>query len=510
VNARALTHESQEPKEIELKLEFNPSDLGRILSHPLLEASGTAPDRRELISVYYDTDDGALRKAGVFLRIRHSGSRYIQTIKAVRSLAELLERSEWEREVSGFEPNLGAAEGTALVDLLTPEARATLHPRFETRFRRMTYRIERNASEIEVAVDQGEIAAGPRLSQISELELELKQGEKRELFRLARVLGESAPLRLAVKAKAERGFALLDGSGREAEKAGDVEVTPDMTAGDAFRVIARSCLRQIAANKPAVYDGRPEAVHQMRIGLRRLRAAISLFDDVVAGEDLERIRVEFKWITRELGPARDFDVFGADVIEPLKVAHRDDPRVAALSRAFEEKRAAAYERVTEAVHSDRFRQALLDLAAWIETGAWAMDDEAQRSVTELATKDLARLRKKIKKRGPRLRDLSATRRHRLRIRAKRLRYATEFFASTFPGKKSGKRQEKSLEALRDLQDDLGALNDLATRRTLFGAGGEGEAQLLTLGPAGADEAKLLKKAEQAYARFAEVKPFWKV
>jgi inorganic triphosphatase YgiF len=509
VNARALTHESQDSKEIELKLAFNPADRARILSHPVLDASGIAPDENELISVYYDTDDGALRKAGVFLRVRRSGSRYVQTIKAVRSEAELLERLEWEREVFGLEPNLDAAEGTALAALLTPDVRATLRPRFETRFRRKAYRIKRDASEIEVAIDQGEIIAGPRLSPISELELELKQGEKRELFRLARILAETVPLRLAVKAKAERGFALLDGSDRDVEKAGDVHVTPEMTTGEAFRVIARSCLWQIVANEPAVYDGRPEALHQMRIGLRRLRAAVSLFADVVAGEDLDQIKAEFKWITRELGPARDFDVFGAEVIEPLKAAHPEDPGIAAVYRDFEEKRAAAYARATDSIRSDRFHKALLDLAAWIETGAWASEDEAQRSVTKLATKDLARLRKKIKKRGPRLRDLSPAQRHRLRIRAKRLRYATEFFASTFPGKESERRRETSLAALKDLQDDLGALNDLATRRTLLTAGGEGEAQTLKLGPAGADEAKLLETAEEAYARFAGVKSFWK-
>jgi inorganic triphosphatase YgiF len=504
VIARALAHG---PKEIELKLEFDPADAGRLLSHPMLEACKGAPDERELISIYYDTDDGALRKAGVFLRVRQTGGRFVQTIKSARSEAELIERLEWEQEVLIPEPDLGAAHGTALAPLLTPEVRATLRPRFETRFRRNTYLIERDDSEIEVAVDRGDIIAGAHRRPISELELELKRGHRGELFRLARDLARTVPLSLAVKAKAERGFELIDGGDHGVEKAGDIDVTPDMTSGDAFQVIARSCIRQIIANQPAVCDGWPEALHQMRIGLRRLRVAISLFADVVTDKDLDRIKGELRWITRELGPARDLDVFAAEVLEPLKAAHPDDDDVAATHRVFEEKRAAAYARAADAVRSDRFRQALLRLAEWVEVGAWAAEDDRKaprsRPITEHAEKDLSRRRRRIRKRGKRLRDLSVGQRHRLRIRAKRLRYATEFFASTFDGETSEKRRAESLEALKDLQDALGALNDLATRQTLLAAHAHG------LGDAGADEAKQLDKAKHAYARFAGVKAFWK-
>jgi triphosphatase len=123
---------------------------------------------------------------------------------------------------------------------------------------------------------------------------------------------------------------------------------------------------------------------------------------------------------------------------------------------------------------------------------------------------LAPLRGKIKKGGRDLRELPAGKRHRLRIRAKRLRYATEFFAATFPGKKSIKRRRKALAALEDLQDALGALNDIAVRAALLAPGEEGAAAqhpALSTGPA--EEEKFIKEAERAHARFAKVKPFWK-
>ena len=95
-------------------------------------------------------------------------------------------------------------------------------------------------------------------------------------------------------------------------------------------------------------------------------------------------------------------------------------------------------------------------------------------------------------------------RHKLRIRAKRLRYATEFFAGTFPGEASAKRREDSLAALKDVQDALGGLNDLATRHALIAAGLAVDAV-----EAPDTENQLLRKAEETFARFAAIKPFWK-
>jgi CHAD domain-containing protein len=275
------------------------------------------------------------------------------------------------------------------------------------------------------------------------------------------------------------------------------------------------------ANEPSMCAGRAEALHQMRIGLRRLRAAIAVFADVVDDDDVETIKAELKWITKELGPARDLDVFGADVLRPLRAKRPEDTGLAASHRQFEEKRMAAYACAAAAARSLRFRAAMLDLAGWIETGPWSADDDKERralrtrKVAEHAETKLARLRKRIKNKGADLRHRSVKQRHRLRIRAKRLRYATEFFAATFPGEGRAKRRAESLSALKDLQDALGGLNDLATRHALIAdeLGGEaGQAESVAtrtqLAPPGTEEALLLK-AERAFAQFVEIKPFWK-
>jgi triphosphatase len=517
-DAPVSIHEpSRQEKEVELKLEFDPADAARIAFHPALRASLVPPEERDLISVYFDTSNFALRKAGVYLRVRDTGTVYLQTIKSVKSEAAPMERLEWEQEIPSARPELDAGEGTALAPLLTPEVRGSLRPLFETLIRRKTYLVASGNSRIEVAIDKGEIVSGQRRRPIAELELELKQGETEELFRLARTLAETLPLRLAVKTKAERGYELLEDGTHDVEKAAELDIKPTMTSGEAFRTIAESCLRQIIVNEPATCRGQAEALHQFRIGLRRLRAAITIFDNVVADEDQERIKAELKWITQELGPARDLDVFAADVLKPLKAARPRDEVVAATHRDFEERRAAAYARAAGSVRSDRFRTAVLDLVKWVEIGRWSTDDDEDRKtkrmrpVAEHARKKLGRLRKRVKK-GADLRHQSVRQRHKLRIRAKRLRYATEFFAGTFEGGTSVKRRAEALSALKDLQDALGGLNDIATRHTLIAHGADEPDQPTPhhgIMASGHQAETLLHKAEEAFACFVRAKPFWK-
>ena len=504
---------ARQAKEIELKLEFDPADAARLASHPALSRGPAPQEEHQLISTYFDTPDWALRRAGVYLRVRENSGNIVQTIKTAKSKTELIERLEWEREITSRNPDLDGIDDTPLKPLLTEGVRAALRPMFETQIRRHVFRILRDGSEIEVAIDQGEIATKTGMQAISEVELELKRGKTKELFRLARVLGKTVPLRLEVKSKAERGYALLDGGSLQVEKAAELDIPPNMSAEEAFRAIARSCLRQIVANEPILFAGRAEGLHQMRIGLRRLRASIAIFADVVEDEDEEKIKAELKWITQELGPARDLDVFAAEVLEPMRSSHPNDADVALTQRNFEAKRKQAYRRAADCVRSERFRAAVLDLVAWVETGDWSSAEGDHRKtlrgrpVAEHAKAELSRLRKRIKRKGAGIRDLSVTQRHKLRIRAKRLRYATEFFAGSFPDGAGSKRRQDLLAALKDVQDALGGLNDLATRAALIADGLAVDADQARLAPD--NEETLLRKAAQAFAQFAAVKPFWK-
>jgi triphosphatase len=295
------------------------------------------------------------------------------------------------------------------------------------------------------------------------------------------------------------------------EKAAPVKLDRSMSCGEAFRVITASCIRQIIANEPGMCAGHAEALHQLRVGLRRLRAATKAFAEITADPQQERIKTELKWVMKQIGPARDLDVLGTDVLEPLRQINTDDPDLAAAHRSYNEMRKQAHESAKRSIRSDRF---LVDLAKWIEVGNWTTDpalkEVRERKITEHAAELLTRWRKRFRKRGKKLSDLSPQQRHSLRMRAKDLRYVIEFFASLFPGRENEKRREAALAALEKLQDTIGALNDLTARKGIMPKEIDRSAHARRQIAAQENKAgELLDEAKAACAQFGEVKPFWK-
>jgi triphosphatase len=519
------------PREIELKLEVPDHGLARLTRSSLLRAAARRSSTPgTLVSVYFDTEKLKLRRKGLSLRVRRVGRRHVQTIKQDSGeSAALLARNEWERDVEGEQPDLAAARDTALEPLLSKKLRRALKPVFETRVRRAVYPIRSGDSEIELTIDKGKIAAGRQSSPFCEVELELMRGESAELFKLARTLAAEVPVRLAVKSKAERGYALIAGEKPEAVKAGPVALTPKTRRQAAFQAIARTCLHQLVANQPAMQDGGPEGLHQMRVSLRRVRAGISLFSDMLADPQTDAMKAEFKWLAGELAPARELDVFLKRVFKPVADGEPSRPGVAVLTKDLEQRRHDAFARAQAAVESARFRRLVLDTAAWIEAGVWAhnSDDPAaalrERPIAAAAADELRRRRKKIVKQGRHLGVIDPQHRHELRIRAKKLRYAAEFFAGAFPGRKAARRRKEFVARLERLQDALGDLNDIAVHEGLTerlidgqGAGGKGRSgrarKAFAAGRlSGREEARVasvLKDAERAYGAFAKAQPFW--
>src|SRR5258706_7787612 len=217
---------------------------------------------------------------------------------------------------------------------------------------------------------RGEIDAGDSTLPLCEAELELKRGNRACLFEFARTIARATSGELAVKSKSQRGYELLAGEDAAVARGEAVDVAPDMPASAAFRSIGFACLKQIVANKPAILAGNPEGIHQMRIGLRRLRAAISLFSDIGAEAEVRDIKWELKWLTSELAPAREFDLFLTRVVAPLEKSHARLTGMRSLSHDLADRRDAAVARALTAVGSQRFRDLTLNLAAWLDVGGW--------------------------------------------------------------------------------------------------------------------------------------------
>ena len=205
-----------------------------------------------------------------------------------------------------------------------------LKPIFETVVERTTFAIRAGGADLEVAVDRGCISAEGRHEPISEIEIELKDGDPAGIAHVADRLAGSAPIAYMAQSKPERGYALSAGEAAKPLRAGTIELDPEVSAAEAFQIVALSCLDHAIANARAVREGETEGIHQMRVGLRRLRAAISLFKELLPGPEIEKIKTELKWLTEQLGPARDFDVLIEGRVRPM---HRSGPDLRPTRRA---------------------------------------------------------------------------------------------------------------------------------------------------------------------------------
>ena len=197
--------------------------------------------------------------------MRHIGDKRVQTIKSTDHGVGVFERSEWEQTIASDQPDLSGVKDTDLGRILIDEVRETLKPVFETRFERTAYHLNGNGADIVMAIDEGQILATGSSRPVSEIELELKHGSYADLFKIARDILNIVPAHLAFKSKSERGYELVENTAVAAETACDPQLSAGMSAGHAFTLIGRACLRHLVANVPAMMGRDWNAVHQMRV-----------------------------------------------------------------------------------------------------------------------------------------------------------------------------------------------------------------------------------------------------
>lgn len=417
----------------------------------------------DLLSTYFDTPKQKLKRHGLLLRVRQAGGKHVQTIK--QTSAVQFGRGEWETEIRGRTPDLGQANGAPLQRFAAKKLQRKLKPIFMTKVHRITLPVRTARSELELAIDRGRIVAGRRATRIEEVELELKSGPPSELFRIAKALERTLAAELCLRAKSDRGYDLVNGKHDQAVFAEPIALETRMRVIEGFQTIARSTLRHFSGNADAIRNLDPQGVHQMRVGLRRLRAAISLFSAALRDAGTQRIKAELKWLTNELAPARELDVFLEKKIS--LVAREIIPRRGgkAMAKQFADKRAEALERARKAVNSPRSRALLVDVLEWIEA-QHRRTDIANRELGEFAGKELDRRIGKARKDAAKLQGMSAQARHKLRIRIKKIRYAAGFFENLFRSKRAQKALARLSRRSERIQDALGSLNDFIADRKM--------------------------------------------
>jgi len=457
--------------EIELKLLVDPDRLADFNDAPIITTHArNKGTRKHLKAVYYDTAERTLFRSGLTLRVRQSGARFTQTVKA-ESKDDPLRRGEWEASVPSITPDLALAMPFLPEELRAELERHPLEAVFTTDIRRHQRTVELPSGTVEVAFDHGHLKSGERSTPVSEIELELKGGSRTALYDLALGLAEQGDARPSIRTKSARGFELAADASPAVRRPGKIRLDPATALDDTFATILRGCFGHLLQSLPAAGDGRDvEGVHQLRVALRRLRAAFDLMRAAGPLNKLEALRAEAKWLAQNLSAARDWDIFQGATLPTIAKACPAIAGFDALGEAAEKRRSAAYGKVRHVLAERRTSLFLLVLGGWIEARGWRSDfaPEALGQLAEpavnFARRVLSEQYAKVLKRGRHLKTLEAEERHRLRLAVKKLRYVSEFLLPLYGQRKPTRRFARKLA---ELQEELGGYNDMAVTASLL-------------------------------------------
>ena len=441
--------------EVELKFELPPgahADFGKLA--PLALAR---PGHARLFAMYFDTPDCDLAKHGMALRLRRSGRTWKQALKSGASgEGGLHSRDEWEFERPDASIDLALFAHTPLAKL--PDA-GNLHRQlrevFRVQVKRTTWELEvAPGTRVEVALDSGEVANASGREPVSEVEIEILEGETPELFDFAGRLVEAAPLRPSSVTKAERGYRLARREKPAPVKSRAPALDAAMSPGEAAQAALAAGLSQLQANEAgALATSDPEYLHQMRVATRRLRSALRAFRSVLDPAFVRAADSGLRAIAQETGAARDWDVLATQTLPAVLAAYGDEGVSRTILARVAVKRRAAREAMRDALRSTSYARSVLVIARWLAQPQAAAGSSA--NLAAFASRAVARRHRKLLARARHPARLDAAARHKVRIEAKRVRYIVEGFAPLYPKKPV----RAYLKALAQIQEDLGEAND---------------------------------------------------
>ena len=496
--------------------------------------------RTRLQARYFDTAGQALAAQGIVLRLRKEGRRWVQTAKATGDNA--LHRLEHNVDLGAASAGIATPavdperhQGTPVGDRLAKVLAASGEPLVErqsTDIVRLTREVRTGgagagAAVVELALDVGKVIAhagtpDARESPVCELELELKRGDVQGLVALARRWSQQHGLWFSTVSKAERGARLL--AGVEAVPAVKAEAPRFAEAADGRAIqqaVVASCLAQILPNASEIAAGGTdeEQIHQLRIGIRRLRTALRELAGLDTRTDLfNRAEWEPPLVDafRALGTLRDREQVlalaqaqlgkaGAPAFDPLA----GDPASADARSPGEVVRAPAFQSVLVS---------LIGFTASVsaepgQAAEAAPDDAGPLSAGDahrLLRQRLQRLHAQTVRDGRRFESLATEAQHRVRKRLKRLRYLAEFAAPLFADASDDKSAARYLKRLRPAQDALGRFNDEAVALTLYRKATARDARAwYAVGWFSARHAAGAKACRKALGKIEKAPRFWK-
>jgi inorganic triphosphatase YgiF len=513
----------------------------------------------QLRALYFDTPSRALARARISLRLRLEGNQWVQTLKMPGEHS--LSRIEINQDRPDATLDLAIYAGTPTEDVLSGLTEA-LQVCYETDVQRLLRNIRTRSGVVELAFDRGWLRAGTLQLPISEVEFELKRGKLEAVFEIGRTWQQRFGLILDFRSKAERGDRLAqlaqtlttleaqdtsdtasieqqaqDRAQQVADfwkprSAASIDLATVIKERDAAQVLAAvtsECLEHIVRNTAVLCEvdtagvcraATPEHVHQLRVGIRRLRSAWSFFDGLTELPSPEH-RQKIKSYFSQLGGTRDEDVLKESILPLLAVAglpplvlptspHQDSSAQNVASTDFQSWLLDTLGQCTiPAITTD----ALIGPAA-ATIHASSTDFEFPRAIRyerlpalkPLLIKKLKKWHQQIVRNGLVFQTLDIEQQHALRKKSKRLRYALQFCESLFP--------ESNLSIYRkplaNVQDILGEMNDLYVAQPLFESLKSDQPQAwFACGWIQARLGTLTKEASEAFKKFAETSPPWR-
>jgi CHAD domain-containing protein len=405
-------------------------------------------------TIWSDSPDGALSAEGLILEAPRRGKRVLRRLLPKPDAA-------WHpAQPPGTETEYEAHEGPSLAEDAPLVAVAAFTGR------RQAFGLDLREGTAAVVLLTGRLRSVAAEREVARLCL---TGPLPAVIAAAHGIAAELPLAPPLVTLAEEARAMAGGTPPRPHRLGPPDTAAATSTEDAFLRAVGHLLEVLQQQAARIrHGGGPEAVHQSRVALRRLRSVLRVFRDATDGPELRSLDARLREVVAVLGPARDWDVFLAGTGHEVGAAFAEDARVAALLRAAEARRSAAYDAAVAMVGAPGWRALLIDALAVLLARPWRDTDQAEhRAAQDLPARAFGRLVldrrwSRLRRAGADFATLSAEQLHELRLDGKRLRYAAEVFAPLF----DDRRARRFLRRLGRLQDGLGIANDAAVARGL--------------------------------------------
>ena len=484
---------------LEIELKFQIPQEKRELIFKALQRKNV--QHKHLKAHYFDNDSFQLSQHSVSLRQRLENEIWIQTIKVATphyfqriEIEETIETND-ELRLDQYQKNKQIPKN---IRQLLLEIKDQLNIQFETEIERSTALFNFQNSQIEIALDRGNIFTTKNNSNLDiyEIEFELKQGSIQDLvsFILPRI--KRYGLWLDIRNKAQQGFKLAQNiQDNPVQFQSDVTIDPKNSTEIALRKIVNNCLQHLLPNSTAIASENFNSnhIHQARVAIRRLRSALKTFSHWSKHIDLSW-ETELRQLFRTLGTSRDLNVIQEELIPQLEQVGAPSFKIEAHSNNENSKTSAMF-------RSLNFNHLILSLLQFIHQ---QLHDDS-RSAQKVAKKQLSQLHQQIQIDTKHFLDLDSKSQHRTRKRLKRLRYSIEFVVTLY-----NKQESRAfIKALKPAQESLGKFNDLCVTEQILKQYVMAQPEIwFALGWIASQKQIWLLQSQRDLSQFIQAKPFW--